>query len=49
MLPPTREGARRLGLVTRIQMVAALVQAVEAPSTGGVRVVEVPDISAAML
>jgi uncharacterized protein YbjT (DUF2867 family) len=42
-LPPTREGAQRLGLVTRHQMVRALVYAVEHP-TRGVRVVEVPEI-----
>ncbi len=43
LLPPTREGARRLGLVTLEQMLAALVHAVENPSTG-VRTVEVPEI-----
>jgi uncharacterized protein YbjT (DUF2867 family) len=48
MLPATREGARRLGLVTRGQMVAALVRAVEAPAAG-VRIVEVPDIKAVIL
>lgn len=47
-LPPTREGAQRLGLVTRRQMVAALVQAVERPAEGGdVRIVAVPEIRAA--
>ena len=45
-LPATREGAARLGLVTRRQMVAALLRAVEHP-TDGVRVVEVPHIRAA--
>jgi uncharacterized protein YbjT (DUF2867 family) len=44
-LPPTRETARRLGLVTVGQMVAALVAAVERPARG-VRVVEVPEIRA---
>jgi uncharacterized protein YbjT (DUF2867 family) len=44
-LPATREGARRLGLVTRGQMLRALVSCVEEPSTG-VRVVEVPEIRA---
>ncbi|HSD40613.1 MAG TPA: hypothetical protein VLD36_01995 [Burkholderiales bacterium] len=39
-LPVTRDGARRLGLVTIDQMVAALVHAVENP-TAGVRVVDV--------
>ena len=39
----TRDGARRLGLVTLPQMVAALTQAVEHPASG-VRTVEVPEI-----
>jgi uncharacterized protein YbjT (DUF2867 family) len=39
-LPRTRDGARRLGLVTIDQMVAALVYAVENP-TSGIRVVDV--------
>ena len=47
-LPPTREGARRLGLVTLPQMVIALVAAVEAPPRG-TRIVEVPGIRAASL
>jgi uncharacterized protein YbjT (DUF2867 family) len=42
-LPGTRETARRVGLVTLAQMVAALVRAVENPPEG-VRVVEVPEI-----
>ena len=42
-LPSTREGARRLGLVTLEQMVRALVQAVETPAQG-VQIVEVPEI-----
>ena len=46
MLPSTREGATRLGLVTREQMVAALIDAVEAPARG-VRIVEVLEIRAA--
>lgn len=45
-IPRTAEGARRLGLVTRAQMIAALVQAVEHPKTG-VRIVEVPEIRTA--
>ena len=45
-LPATRNGARRLGLVTRSQMVCSLVDAVEHPARG-VRVLEVPDIRAA--
>ena len=47
-LPFTREGARRLGLVTLRQMVLALAAAVETP-THGVRVVGVPEIRAAHL
>ena len=46
ILPSTRAGATRLGLVTLEQMVRALVDAVEAPARG-VRVVEVPEIRAA--
>jgi len=42
-LPATRDGARRLGLVTLPQMVAALVWSVEHPASG-VRVLEVPQI-----
>ncbi|MBZ5595966.1 MAG: NAD(P)H-binding protein [Acidobacteriia bacterium] len=45
--PGTRESARRLGLVTIHQMLAALVQAVENPADG-VRIVEVPQIRAAV-
>ncbi len=41
--PPTHEAARRLDLVTRAQMVAALVWAVAHPAEG-IRVIEVPDI-----
>jgi uncharacterized protein YbjT (DUF2867 family) len=44
-LPATRDGARRLGLVTRAQMLRSLVDAVEHPATG-IRVVEVPEIAA---
>lgn len=43
LLPPTREGATRLGLVTLEQMVQALVHSVETPAQG-VRIVEVPQI-----
>jgi uncharacterized protein YbjT (DUF2867 family) len=43
LLPSTRESARRLGLVTLPQMVAALVSAVERPAEG-VRLLEVPEI-----
>ena len=42
-LPWTREGARRLGLVTLPQMVSALVSAVESPHQGW-HVIEVPEI-----
>jgi uncharacterized protein YbjT (DUF2867 family) len=42
-VPATRETARRLGLVTVTQMVAALAAAVERPAPG-VRIVEVPEI-----
>jgi uncharacterized protein YbjT (DUF2867 family) len=44
-LPGTRDAARRIGLVTLPQMVAALAHAVENPPDGvRVRIVEVPDI-----
>ena len=43
LLPPTRAGAIRLGLVTLDQMTHALLHAVENPSSG-VRIVEVPEI-----
>jgi uncharacterized protein YbjT (DUF2867 family) len=43
LLPATREGARRLGLVTLEQMTSALMSAVETPAVGR-RVVTVPDI-----
>ena len=46
--PGTREGARRLGLVTLAQMVAALVFAVEEGPPLGRRVLEVPAIREAM-
>jgi len=46
LIPSTREGALRLGLVTLPQMVRALVRAVESPASG-VRVVEVPEIRSA--
>jgi|SRR5579859_2318576 len=44
-VPATREGARRLGLVTLEQMVCALTEAVENP-VSGTRVVTVMDIRA---
>jgi uncharacterized protein YbjT (DUF2867 family) len=44
-IPATREGATRLGLVTRRQMLAALLDSVQnPPGTGEVRVLNVPDI-----
>jgi uncharacterized protein YbjT (DUF2867 family) len=46
LLPQTREGAKRLGLVTLEQMVAALLAAVENPARG-IAVVEVPQIRSA--
>jgi hypothetical protein len=46
MLPATREGAKRLGLVRLHQMVAALVYAVENP-VRGVPGLDVPAIRAA--
>ena len=45
LLPATRDGARRLGLVTLEQMICALVDAIEHPSRG-VRIVEVLEIRA---
>ncbi len=48
LLPATRANARRLGLVTRQAMVAALVNAIAAPPTDGVRIVEVPEIGNAI-
>jgi len=43
LLPATRDTARRLGLVTLRQMLAALVHAVEQPAAG-LRVLDVPHI-----
>ena len=43
-VPATRAGAERLGLVSRRQMVAALVRAVESPPTSPLRIVEVREI-----
>lgn len=45
-LPSTRDSAQRLGLVTRDQLIAALVSAVEHPNAHGARIVEVPEIRA---
>ena len=44
-MPATRESARRLGLLTLRQMVAALVHAVE-NSPSGIRILGVPEIRA---
>lgn len=46
LIPAARAGARRLGLVTRAQMVRALAVAVEYPPDG-LRIVDVPAIRAA--
>jgi hypothetical protein len=48
VIPSTREGAQRLGVVTLTQMIRALLRAVENPPRG-VRVVEVPAIRSAIL
>jgi uncharacterized protein YbjT (DUF2867 family) len=45
LVPVTRKSAQRLGLVTREQMVGALLDAVDNPCQG-LRVVEVPEIRA---
>ena len=45
LVPATREGAQRLGLVTLKQMTGALLDVIEHPCHG-VRVVEVPEIRA---
>lgn len=42
----TREGARRLGLVTLAQMTRTLVHVAENPASGS-RIIEVPEIGAA--
>jgi len=48
-IPPWRDTARRLGLVTLEQMVQALAAAVEDPPRAGIRIVGVPGIRAATL
>lgn len=45
LFPPTRDGARRLGLVTIAEMITALLFAVEHPSDG-FRILGVPEIRA---
>ncbi|MGQ0764716.1 MAG: SDR family oxidoreductase [Gemmatimonadota bacterium] len=46
VIPATRGGATRLGLITIAQMVSAIVHAVENPASdfGGRRIVEVPEL-----
>ena len=44
-LPSTRDAAHRLGLVTHRAMVAALVEAVQAPPSAGVRILDVAAIN----
>ena len=44
-IPSKRESAQRLGLVTRVQVIATLLDAVEKPACG-VRTIEVPEIRA---
>jgi hypothetical protein len=44
VIPSTRDTALRLGLVTRAEMIAALISAIESPPEETMRVVEVPDI-----
>jgi uncharacterized protein YbjT (DUF2867 family) len=48
LLPPTREAARRIGLVTLGQMLRALVWSVENPARG-IRILDVPGIRAARI
>jgi uncharacterized protein YbjT (DUF2867 family) len=43
LLPPTRDSARRLGLITLNQMLSTLTHAVENPATG-IKILEVPQI-----
>ena len=43
-IPKTRDGAERLGLVTRRAMIATLVHAIETPPAEGMRVLGVSDI-----
>jgi uncharacterized protein YbjT (DUF2867 family) len=47
LIPATREGARRCGLVTLKQMLTALIDAVENPFSG-IRIVEVPEIKSGL-
>jgi hypothetical protein len=48
LAPALRPGARRLGLVTLAQMVAALIGAVDhPPPPGSMRILDVPAIRAA--
>ncbi len=45
-MPGTRDGAERLGLVTRRAMVAALVGAIESPPADSARIIKVTRIRA---
>ena len=47
MIPATRASAQRLGLMTRTQVIASLVQAVANPPPSGLRIVEVPEMKRA--
>jgi uncharacterized protein YbjT (DUF2867 family) len=49
VFPATREGARRLGLVTAEQMIAAMVGAIERPASGVLGVPEIRGMSNARL
>jgi uncharacterized protein YbjT (DUF2867 family) len=46
-LPATRQGAQRLDLVTRTQLIVALLQTVKSPPAAGTRIVNVPAIKQA--
>ena len=46
LIPKTRDGATRLGLVTVTDMVWTLVGAVEQPPASGAQILSVPDIKA---
>jgi hypothetical protein len=43
LVPVTRPGARRLGLVTLHQLTRTMVRVIESPASG-MRILEVPDI-----
>ena len=48
-IPATRGGAERLGLVSRREMISALVQAIEVPPIDTIRIMEVPEIRKAAI